>query len=55
MLAVVDEISGWPLAVVLCVGIIGFVAMITGSWPGEGIITHNHYHNKEENEDKEEE
>ncbi len=28
-------LEGWPLALVICVGIIGFVSWMIGKWPWE--------------------
>jgi len=28
-------LEGWPLAVVICVGIVGVVSMMIGKWPWE--------------------
>ena len=50
MFAVESVLAGWPLAVVICAGIMGFVSFFIG-WPWSGIIIHKHYHNGEEDEE----
>ena len=31
----IESLTGWPLAVVICVGVICFASMYIGRWPWE--------------------
>jgi len=33
MMLAIAELSGWPLAIVICLCIIGAVKVLTGDWP----------------------
>jgi len=49
----IDELAkaglqGWPLVAAIGIVCVCFVAWWNGDWPWSGIITHNHYHGKDE-------
>lgn len=50
ILAVAND-NGWPMAIGISVLAISICSAMMGSWPWEGIITHNHYHKDDEAED----
>lgn len=46
-------LQGWPLVAGIAIVVVGFVSWWNGEWPWQGIINHNHYHGKKNEEDDE--